>query len=321
MTKSIKLVRASDGTGNAATATIQSVRSSGATTIIVNTVDNIPDYFVGTMGTPHTFTDPVTSETVTVISEATAVDFRGHVDSTNLEIDSIVPGYTDNGSAVGDIVIIRPTTDWADNLADILDEVHEDDGSLKPDAPINSPQGSIDLITPIGSVIDFAGSSAPTGWLLCYGQTLNASSSPQYQDLYDVIGNTYGGTNNTNFVIPDLRGRVIAGKDNMGGTSANRLTNPGSTGGMDGDILGNTGGQEAHTQTTGELATHTHTQNSHSHTLSVTSSGGGGGGGTFVGGAGSVNTGGTTATNNNEGSSTPFNIVQPTIILNKIIKY
>lgn len=126
---SIKLIRSSDSTGSASVATIQSARSAGATTLIVDTVDNFPSNFMGSMGTPHTFTDPVTNETITVISEATAVDFTGHVNSTNLEIDSIAPGFTDSGSEVGDIVIIKPTTEWANNVADTLAAEHNDDGT------------------------------------------------------------------------------------------------------------------------------------------------------------------------------------------------
>lgn len=128
---SIDLIRASNGSGNASAATVQSIRSPAATTLDVDTVQGINDTFCATMGTPHTFTDPVTSETITVISEATAVDFTGHVDGSNLEIDTIAPGYTDNGSAVGDIIIIRPTTQWSDNVADVLGVSLNDDGTLK----------------------------------------------------------------------------------------------------------------------------------------------------------------------------------------------
>lgn len=132
---SINLIKASDGTGTASTATVTAVRAPGASTILVDTVDNIPAYFTGTMGTPHTFTDPQTSETITVISEATAVDFKGHISSTHLEIDAIAPGFTDtNGSAVGDVVIIKPTTQWADNVADVLAASHNDDGTIKNNA-------------------------------------------------------------------------------------------------------------------------------------------------------------------------------------------
>ena len=129
---SIENIKASDGSGNASLATIQSTRTSGSSTINVDTVLGInPDGFAATMGTPHTFTDPVTGETITVISEATAVDFIGHVDGSNLEIDTLAPGAVDNGSEVGDIVIIRPTTQWGDEVATLLEVAHDDDGSLK----------------------------------------------------------------------------------------------------------------------------------------------------------------------------------------------
>ena len=52
---------------------------------------------------------------------------------------------------------------------------------------------------------------APTGFLVCGGQSLTVSSN---QDLFDVIGYTYGGSG-TSFNVPDLRGRVVAGQDNM----------------------------------------------------------------------------------------------------------
>lgn len=126
---SIDTLRASDGSGNASVATVQSPRSAMATTLVVDTVQGINGTFHATMGTPHTFVDPVTNETITVISEATAVDFQGHVDGTNLEIDVIAPGFTDNGSAVNDIVIIKPTTQWADEVADVLAVEHKDDGT------------------------------------------------------------------------------------------------------------------------------------------------------------------------------------------------
>lgn len=311
---SIQKIKASDGSGDAQLATVQSTRSPGSSTIAVDTVAGIPAEFMGSMGTPHTFTDPVTSEEITVISEATAVDFSGHVDGSNLEIDTIAPGYTDAGSSVGDIVIIRPTTQYADNVAEVLAEAHEDDGALKPDAPINSPQATLNNVTPVGAVLDFAGATAPTGWLLCYGQTLNASSSPEYQDLFDVIGNTYGGTNNTNFKVPDLRGRVVAGQDDMGGTSANRLTNPGSTtGGIDGDVLGGTGGAETHVLTVAQLAAHAHTI-----TNRYNASGLGANEVTRANATGSLDS---TSSTNSAGSDAAHNNVQPTLILNKIIKY
>jgi microcystin-dependent protein len=75
---------------------------------------------------------------------------------------------------------------------------------------------------PTGSVIPFAGSSAPTNWLLCFGQNIDRTT---YSSLFSVIGTTYGvGDGSTTFALPDLRGRVVAGVDNMGGTDAGRLS-------------------------------------------------------------------------------------------------
>jgi microcystin-dependent protein len=157
---------------------------------------------------------------------------------------------------------------------------------------------------PIGTVVDYAGSSAPSGWLLCYGQTVSRTT---YAALFAILSTTYGaGDGSTTFGIPDLRGRVIAGQDDMGGSSANRLT--GASGGVDGDTLGASGGAETHVLTVAQLAAHTH---SLPQTLNATnfvpsaSSG-------VAGFSGSQNTG-------SAGSDAAHNNVQPTFILNKII--
>jgi len=74
---------------------------------------------------------------------------------------------------------------------------------------------------PTGAVLSHAGSSAPTGWLLCYGQAVSRTT---YAALFAVIGTTYGvGDGSTTFNVPDLRGRAVAGKDDMGGSAAGRL--------------------------------------------------------------------------------------------------
>jgi microcystin-dependent protein len=103
--------------------------------------------------------------------------------------------------------------------------------------------------TPIGQVADFAGSTAPAGWVLCFGQAVSRTT---YAALFSVIGTAFGiGDGATTFNLPDCQGRVTAGKDNMSGASANRLTN--QSGGLDGDVLGATGGVETHTLTTAQL--------------------------------------------------------------------
>ena len=154
---------------------------------------------------------------------------------------------------------------------------------------------------PIGAVMDYAGTVEPSGWLFCWGQSLPATGI--YADLYAVIGTTYGGGGG-NFNLPDFRGRVGAGRDNMGGTAANRMTSAWS---MDGTVLGANGGTESHLLTIPQIPNHTHT------TTAV------GGTGT-IGATGptyqniAVNTGGT-------GGSLAHPNVQPTLVVNRIIKY
>jgi len=104
---------------------------------------------------------------------------------------------------------------------------------------------------PTATVLPYAGSSAPTNFLLCYGQAISRTT---YATLFAVVGTTYGvGDGSTTFNLPDLRGRAVAGQDDMGGTSANRMTSP-----INGDTLGATGGSEGHTLTTAQLPAHDH---------------------------------------------------------------
>jgi hypothetical protein len=70
------------------------------------------------------------------------------------------------------------------------------------------------------------------------------------------------------FTVPDLRGRVTAGLDTMGGTAANRLT--GQSGGVSGAAVGNAGGVQTHTLTLAELAAHTHLNDPPNPTISMT---------------------------------------------------
>jgi microcystin-dependent protein len=175
----------------------------------------------------------------------------------------------------------------------------------------NSALGQYLIINvPPGVMVDYGGTTAPTGWLLCYGQAISRTT---YADLFTAVSTNYGvGDGSTTFNVPDCRGRVLAGKDDMGGSSANRLTN--QSGGLNGDTIGATGGAETHTLVTAELASHSHTGTTNE---SLAQSGGGAAWGS---GAPANLVAQATFTTATTGSGTAHNNVQPTIIAAKIIK-
>jgi len=204
-------------------------------------------------------------------------------------------------------------------------------------------------VTPAGTVNPYAGTSAPPGWLFCYGQTLDSTANPEYADLFTAIGTTYGGSGASSFIVPDFRGRAPFGKDDMGGSTANRVTDSGTdNSGINGAVLGASGGDQRSQQHTHVQNVHNHTQASHSHTVDnhnhtyalwrssayygwYAQSGGPYNVATaqsYTGSTGNTSPGtnsqtptinDTTATNQNTGTGTAQNM-PPTIILNYIIK-
>ncbi|GEM_PF-1382374 len=98
------------------------------------------------------------------------------------------------------------------------------------------PAQTVDFtaLLPVGSIIMYAGSSAPTNWLICNGSTFSTSTYPA---LNSVLG---GNT------LPNFSGRFPVGVGNSG------------TSGSTNHSLGSTGGEEKHTLTTSEMPSHTH---------------------------------------------------------------
>jgi microcystin-dependent protein len=175
---------------------------------------------------------------------------------------------------------------------------------LTSTGPSTPPAFQTPSSVPSGAVMPFAGSAAPSGWLFARGQAVSRTT---YAALFTAISTTYGvGDGSTTFNLPDLRGRVAAGRDDMGGSAANRITSGGS--GIVGTTLGATGGTETHTLTTAQLA-------SHSHTIS----GGNGGGAGWLPDT-PVNGVNIPVSTNTAGSGNAHQNTQPTIMLNYIIK-
>lgn len=160
---------------------------------------------------------------------------------------------------------------------------------------------------PVGTILPFAGASAPSSWIFCYGQAISRAT---YADLFAIIGTTYGsGDGSTTFNVPDMRGNMILGKDNMGGSSRNRVVD------ADADTLGGQDGEENHTLTTSELPPH-------SHSADVRSAGGPNSG-TFFAGFNSANISNSigSPSTDNTGSGSAHNNMPPYIVFNYIIRY
>ncbi len=88
----------------------------------------------------------------------------------------------------------------------------------------------------IGEIRMFGGNFAPAGWAFCNGQLLAIS---QYLALFNLIGTTYGGDGQTTFGLPNLECRVPVHQGS-------------------GFVIGQLSGEESHTLTVSELASHSH---------------------------------------------------------------
>ena len=209
-----------------------------------------------------------------------------------------MPTYTPNYNIPKPLVNDPQDEDlWGDYLNDGLDVI---------DTALADIAGSIGSGVPSGLFSDFAGSTAPSGWLLCFGQAVSRTT---YAPLFTAIGIVYGaGDGSTTFNLPDCRGRATAGKDDMGGTSANRLTN--QSGGVNGDVLGAVGGAETHTLTIPQIPPHAHGIDLFQNLSGVDN-------GNQPRPANSTSV---TLNTRETGGGNAHNNVQPTIIFNKIIK-
>lgn len=185
--------------------------------------------------------------------------------------------------------------------------------------------------------------TAKTGWILASGSIGSAASSATNRanadtsDLYTLFWNNLTNTEapvsggrganaaadfaaNKTLTVPDGRGRSLIGKDDMNGTSANRITVAGC--GVDGDVLGTSGGSEF-----SQLHNHTAavTDAGHAHTVplqEVTGFSAGGGGSKFITSnstSTSTNTTGITVANTAYGTGTSQNL-QPSLVANMFYK-
>jgi len=146
---------------------------------------------------------------------------------------------------------------------------------------------------PAGTILTFAGSSAPSGFLMANGSSYSTSA---YPDLFSTIGYVYGGSGGS-FNVPNMQGRVAVGRNASDATFA---------------TLGNAGGEKNHNLTIAEMPIHSHTYSypnfgTHAYPYS-------GGDPIWVYTS-------TTYDTSNTGGNQSHNNLQPYIVINYIIKY
>jgi microcystin-dependent protein len=138
------------------------------------------------------------------------------------------------------------------------------------------------LGVPVGVILPYPSTTVPPGWLLCAGKTIGDSSSggtaranDDTQSLFEFLWNNIAnnelsiqnsdgsaGTRGANAAedfnvhkrlpLPDLRGRVIIGADNMGGSSADVVQ------ATEADVLGKKAGEEKFLLSINEIPSHYH---------------------------------------------------------------
>lgn len=230
--------------------------------------------------------------------------------SATVQIPILQPGYIWIGGSNGGVVSAflqepsdastlrselannAPVTDGA-NLVGYYDTVNMN--STTVDAQLTYLTEQAASVFPPGTIIDFAGSSAPTGFLVCNGDSYPTAT---YTNLFAAIGYTWGGSG-ANFNVPNLSRSVTMGAGGVGS-------------GVIGNAVGNTGGEEAHLMAANELVAHTHSipcvQSNSSGSLGISTS------------AQPPNTTQQTGVTP-AGPVVPFNIIQPAAIVLKCIKY
>jgi len=151
---------------------------------------------------------------ITITGDSFSVDLFGNVDiSGNLSVGQ-------NTDIKGNLTVDQNTT-------------------LQGNLTVN---GVVNAYPPAGCLVQYAGATAPPGWLLCQGQAIARST---YSLLFSVIGTQYGpGDSITTFNVPDMRSRIPIGV--------------GQGAGLLNYTLNQTGGVETVTLDSTQIPAHTH---------------------------------------------------------------
>lgn len=233
-----------------------------------------------------------------------------------------------------DISATAPATGDYVSFSDVSDSNKEKKATIADILALAGSSGA-----PTGTVFDYVGTSAPSGYVFLSGRTIGSASSgateranADTETLFTLLWNSMSNTEapvsggrgasaaadfaaNKTITLPDARGRVVAGKDNMGGSTASRLTSGGS--GVVGTTLGAVGGAETHTLITAQMPSHSH---SHSHTIYGLNDSASGPYPVLQGSNSAGASYSTTSDATAAGSGNAHQNTQPTLVLNKIIK-
>lgn len=120
-------------------------------------------------------------------------------------------------------------------------------------------------LSPVGSVVAYAGATPPTTWLSCEGQAVSRTT---YAALFKAIGVLWGaGDGTTTFNLPDLRGRTLVALD--AGTARTPVATAIAINGGASTVTLTAAQIPAHSHTTTAVAATVSTAGSHTHTETV----------------------------------------------------
>ena len=195
------------------------------------------------------------------------------------------------------------------NYGKIINSLNTSDDKTRNAPSISAVESGLVEYTPVGSISLYSAATAPSGWLLCRGQAVSRST---YNDLFSVIGTTYGsGNGSTTFNLPNLQGNVPVGLNSSDASF---------------DSLGEKGGEKTHTLNVAEMPGHRHKlfANEDSGAIfyeypDIAVQGHVGGENNYV--MASSDHGAIWGNSSETGSGYAHNNIQPYIVLNYIIKY
>ena len=187
------------------------------------------------------------------LTSATTFELTGDVSSNQITFDGQVGGTAKTfNTSISNTFIAGKQSVTSPNRDDeiIINRISGDDTGvfkISQQALVSSVP-----VIPVGTIVPYGGQSVPSGWLLCDGSEVKISD---YLTLYNTILYQFkdqSQVSSGNFGLPDFRGRFALGADNMGGTSANRVSD------VNADIVGLGSGVESRSIDVKNLPEHEH---------------------------------------------------------------